>query len=176
MKRKIQRVFFYTFKFLIGLLVYINARLYMQFYNSLLRYFGFKINGVPRFIAKSVKFDDFDLITLGDRLVVSSNVIFLTHDYSYTTGLISIGDKPKTDIGILGPIAVGSNVFIGMNSILLPGTTIGNNVIIGAGSVVRGKIPDNVVINGNPSIIITDIQSHTEKLKAKDYQRTIDKK
>lgn len=176
MKRKIQRIFFHTFKFFIGLLVYVNARWYMKFYNSLLRFYGFKINGTPRFIAKSAKFDDFNLITLGDRLVVSSNVIFLTHDYSYTTGLISIGDKPKTDIGILGPISIGSNVFIGMNSILLPGTTIGNNVIVGAGSVVRGKIPDNVVISGNPAIIISDIQSHTEKLKLKEYQRVVDKK
>ena len=48
-----------------------------------------RINGEPRFIAKSVKFDDFDRIQINDRLVVSMNVHFLTHDYSYTTALIA---------------------------------------------------------------------------------------
>lgn len=176
MKRKIQRIFFYTTKFFIGLLVYLNVRWYMYLYNKLLRVFGLKVNGIPRFIAKSVKFDDFKLITLGDRLVVSSNVIFLTHDYSYTTGLISIGELPQTDIGILGPIKIGNNVFIGMHSILLPGTTVGDNVIVGAGSVVRGKIPENVVINGNPAVIVSDIHSHINKLKERDYNKVVDKK
>lgn len=176
MKRKFQRICFYIFKFFVGLFVYVDGRLYMKLYNRLLRFYGFKLIGIPRFIAKSAKFDDFNMITLGDRLVVSSNVIFLTHDYSYTTGLIAINKKPNTDIGILGSIKTGNNVFIGMNSILLPGTSIGDNVIVGAGSVVRGKVPDDVVISGNPAKIITDIQSHTEKLKLKEYNRVIDKK
>lgn len=148
----------------------------MRYYNWLLKAEGLEMTGVPRFIAKSVKFDDFDMITLGDRVVISSNVIFLTHDYSYTTGLIAIDEKPKTDIGILGPIKVGNNVFIGMNSILLPGTSIGDNVIIGAGSVVRGKVPENVVVSGNPAIIVSDIQSHITKIKQKEYSRLVDSK
>ncbi|MBS4058271.1 MAG: acyltransferase [Bacteroidales bacterium] len=176
MKRKFQRLFFHFFKYLIGLLAYIDSRLFMQLYNKFLKAAGIKLNGVPRFVAKSVKFDDFNMITLGDRLVVSSNVIFLTHDYSYTTGLISIGEKPKTDIGVLGPISIGNNVFIGMNSILLPGTSIGNNVIVGAGSVVRGKIPDNVIISGNPAVVVNDIQSHIVKIKEKNYTRRVDQK
>lgn len=175
MKRKVSRLLFYSIKFLIGLLVYFNSRLYMLLYNRLLKRFGLTLNGTPRFIAKSVKFDDFDLIELGDKSVLSSNVIFLTHDYSFTTGLISLNEKPKTDIGILGRISIGDNVFVGMNSILLPGTSIGNNVIIGAGSVVRGKIPDNVVAAGNPAGIVSDIKSHTEKVKLKSYKRRVDK-
>ncbi len=174
MKRKFQRIYFHGFKFIISLLIYIDSRLYMKYYEKLLRSVGLTLHGSPRFIAKSVRFDDFGLITLGDRLVVSMNVWFLTHDYSFTTGLISINEMPKTDIGLLGPITVGNNVFIGMNSILLPGTTIGNNVIVGAGSIVRGNFPDNVVISGNPAKIISDIQSHTEKLMNKNYNRVID--
>ncbi len=175
MKRKVSRLLFYSIKFLIGLLVYVNSRLYMRLYNRLLKTFGLRLNGTPRFIAKSVKFDDFDLIELGDKSVLSSNVIFLTHDYSFTTGLISLNEKPKTDIGILGPISIGDNVFVGMNSILLPGTSIGKNVIVGAGSVVRGKIPDNVVVAGNPAAIVSDIQAHTEKVKLSSYKRRVDK-
>ncbi len=52
------------------------------------------------------------------------------------------------------PIVIGNDCFIGMNSIILKGTTIGNNVIVGAGSVVHGNFPDNCVIAGNPAKII----------------------
>ena len=157
-------------------LVYTDHRRYMKYYNRILHSAGLKINGTPRFIAYSVKFDDFNLITLGDRVVISSNVIFLTHDYSYTTSLIAINEIPPTDIGMLGPITVGNNVFIGMNALLLPGTTIGNNVIIGAGSIVRGKVADNSVISGNPAVFVGDIRDHANKLKNKDYIKRVDSK
>ena len=176
MKRKIYRLFFYSCKFFIGMVVYLDSRFYMKLYNRLLCTTGLIINGTPRFVAKSAKFDDFNLITLGDRLVVSSNVIFLTHDYSYTTSLISIKKPPKTDIGILGPIFIGNNVFIGMNTILLPGTKIGDNVIVGAGSVVRGTIPDNSVISGNPATVIADIREHAKRLQSKNYIQIVDPK
>lgn len=52
------------------------------------------------------------------------------------------------------PITIGSDCFIGMNSIILKGTTLGNNVIVGAGSVVHGTFPDNCIIAGNPAKII----------------------
>ncbi len=55
------------------------------------------------------------------------------------------------------PIYIGDNCFIGMNSIILKGTTIGNNVVIGAGSVVSGTFPDNCIIAGNPAKIIRQI-------------------
>lgn len=165
MKRKLLKSEFYLLKFIIGLLVYLDGRLYMKYYNKLLKHSGIKINGTPRFIAKSVRFDDHSRITLSDRLVVSMNVHFLTHDYSYTTALIAINEMPKTDIGILRDIKVGNNVFIGMNSLILPGTEIGNNVIVGAGSVVRGKIPDNSVVSGNPAKFVTTINEYAIKVK-----------
>ena len=159
------------------MIAYVDSRLYMKLYNNLLRRNGFNLTGTPRFIAKSVKFDDFSRISLGDRVVISMHVYFLTHDYSYTTALIAIDDQPKTDIGILRSITVGDNVFIGMNSIILPGTTIGNNVIIGAGSVVRGNIPDNSVITGNPASHIMDIREFAEKSKKRvDNDFLVDKK
>ena len=52
------------------------------------------------------------------------------------------------------PILIGDDCFIGMNSIILKGTTIGNNVVVGAGSVVHGTFPDNCIIAGNPARII----------------------
>lgn len=52
------------------------------------------------------------------------------------------------------PIVIGKDCFIGMNSIILKGTTLGNNVIVGAGSVVHGTFPDNCIIAGNPAKIV----------------------
>ncbi|MBB3185983.1 acyltransferase [Microbacter margulisiae] len=177
MKRKISRVKFYFLKSLVGFLVYIDSRWYMKYYHKLLQSAGINFTGIPRFIAKSVRFDDFDRITIGDRFVASMNVHFLTHDYSLTTALIAIGEKPQTDVGMLRNIVVGDNVFIGMNTILLPGTTIGDNVIIGAGSVVRGRVPSNSVIAGNPVQILGSIEEYAEKQKSRINQGLqIDKK
>lgn len=176
-RRIVNKALFHIQKRLIGNIVYFDSRLYMELYYKLLKKQGFKLNGKPRFIARSVRFDDFSRITLGDRLVVSMNVYFLTHDYSYTTALISINDKPSTDVGLVRDIVVGDNVFIGMNSIIMPGTKIGNNVIIGAGSVVRGEVDDFSVIVGNPAIVISDIREYAKKIKfRKDCDLIIDRK
>lgn len=52
------------------------------------------------------------------------------------------------------PIVIGEGCFIGANCIILKGTTLGNNVVVGAGSVVCGTFPDNVIVAGNPAKII----------------------
>lgn len=52
------------------------------------------------------------------------------------------------------PIVIGDDCFIGMNSIILKGTTLGDNVIVGAGSVVHGVFPNNCIIAGNPAKIV----------------------
>ena len=52
------------------------------------------------------------------------------------------------------PTIIGKNVFIGTRSIILKGSKIGDNTIIGAGSVVAGEIPCNVIAAGNPCKII----------------------
>ncbi|HNR12655.1 MAG TPA: acyltransferase [Thermodesulfobacteriota bacterium] len=53
-----------------------------------------------------------------------------------------------------GPIEIGDNVWIGMNSVLLPGVKIGSNVVIGANSVVNCDIPPNSIAIGNPCRIV----------------------
>lgn len=57
------------------------------------------------------------------------------------------------------PITIGKNVFIGMNSLILKGTTIGNNCVIGAGTVLGGTWEDNCVIAGNPARLIRKLDN-----------------
>lgn len=137
----------------------------MQLYLKFLKFFGMNIVGTPRYIGIDVVFDDFNLITLNERVVISNNCHFLTHDYSLTTALISIGEKPSSDMSFFGEIIVGKNVFIGKKSIVLPNTTIGDNVIVGAGSIVRGKIPSNSIIAGNPARVIANIKDTANSWK-----------
>ena len=116
-------------------LSYFNHRLYMSIYTYILKLWKMNISGKPRYIGISTWFDDFDMITLGNRVVISDNCYFLTHDYSITTVMIAMGLEVPHDIAINKGIILGDNVFIGKNSMILPGTEIGNNVIIGAMSV-----------------------------------------
>ncbi len=63
----------------------------------------------------------------------------------------------------VGVICVGNNVFIGNNSILLPGVIIGDNYIIGAGSVVSKNVPENSVVAGNPAKVIMSFSEYADK-------------
>lgn len=165
MKHKLLRLCFCNLKLFIILISYFDHRLFMKLYIPLLKYMGMHINGTPRYIGKDVKFDEFQNITLGDRVVISNECFFLIHDYSITTALISIGEQPKTDVQLIRNILLGNNVFVGKRSIIMPGTVIGNNVIIGAGTVVRGIIPDNSVVIGNPCQIIGSTTGQAYKWK-----------
>ncbi len=69
----------------------------------------------------------------------------------------------------MGGVHIGNNVFIGTGSIVLPGTIIGDDCIIGAGSIVRGSIPSDSLVIGNPAQIVGStsqyISRHKERLE-----------
>ncbi|MCG6369200.1 DapH/DapD/GlmU-related protein, partial [Vibrio fluvialis] len=66
------------------------------------------------------------------------------------------------------PIHIGRNVWIGANSVVLPGVTIGENSVIGAGSVVTKDIPSNVVAVGNPCRVVREIKERDREFYYKD--------
>ena len=55
------------------------------------------------------------------------------------------------------PITIGDNVWIGGSAVVYPGVTIGNNVVVAAGTVVVKDIPNNVIVGGNPAKILKEI-------------------
>lgn len=106
------------------------------------------------------------LITIGDRVTISANVQFVTHD----NGIIKVLDG-KTDV--VGPITVGDGCFIGMNAMLMLGVTLGENCIVGAGSVVTHSFPPHTVLAGNPARAICTTAEYAEKYRdrAIDFSR-----
>ena len=103
------------------------------------------------------------LITIGDDVRLSDNVNFVTHD----GGMHVIRQYKNIPADAFGEIVIGNNVFIGMNSVVLPNVKIGNNVIIGAGSIVTKDIPSNSVAAGIPARVIETIDEYYEKNKKK---------
>jgi maltose O-acetyltransferase len=98
------------------------------------------------------------LVTIGDNVTLAPRVHILAHDASTQTLL------GFTKIGL---VIIGDNVFIGAGSIVLPNVRIGNNVIIGAGSVVTKDIPDNSVAVGNPASVVGKTDEYIDKNKEK---------
>jgi len=159
---------------LLKILSYLNTNLYMKLYTKHLKKIGLSINGVPKFISSDVYFDGkkYSAIHLGDNITISREVMFLTHDYSINVVLGSNGNyirrNSKEKYQIMD-IFVGNNVFIGARASILPNTKIGNNCIIGSCSVVKGTIPDNSVVIGNPCRILTTIDHLNDKMNTNTY-------
>ena len=89
------------------------------------------------------------LIEIGDHVAIANGTVFITHD----GGIRCFRDEFFED-DVFGEIIIGNNVHIGINCTVLLNTIIGDNCIIGAGSVVRGRFPENSVIAGNPAKVI----------------------
>ena len=105
---------------------------------------------------------DVGKITIGDNVLFGPNVSIYTaghpiHPESRNSGY---------EYGI--PVTIGSNVWIGGSCVILPGVSIGNNVVIGAGSVVTKDIPDNVCAAGNPCRVIREITDADRPFYFKD--------
>jgi maltose O-acetyltransferase len=103
--------------------------------------------GARVFVGGGTVFDaDFPfLIAIGDDTVIGPDVMLLAHDAS-----------TRRDIGYsrVAPIVIGRRAFVGARVIVLPGVTIGDDAIVGAGSVVRRNVAPGTVVAGNPARVI----------------------
>ena len=91
-------------------------------------------------------------IVIGSNTNIGGNVKILDNDFHPVDPMERLADN-KYAIGTL-PVHIGENCFIGCNVLILKGSRIGNNCVVGAGAVVSGSFEDNCVIAGNPAKII----------------------
>lgn len=101
------------------------------------------INPAKTFIGDSVIFDTNypDMITIEEGVYITARCIILAHTMHER--------KCKC-----GPVHIKKNAFVGCNTVILHGVTIGENAVIGASSVVTKNIPDNEIWAGNPAHFI----------------------
>lgn len=109
------------------------------------------------------------MLSIGDNVNITLGVHILNHDYSWSV----LKAKYNTVLGGVGKVSIGNNVFIGVNSTILMNTEIGDNVIIGAGSVVHGRIPSNCVVAGNPAKIICSLEEYFTKRRKRQYNEAV---
>ena len=91
-------------------------------------------------------------ITIGNNAMLAPGV----HIYTATHPLDPTERNSGYEYG--KPVNIGDNVWIGGRAVICPGVTIGDNVVVAAGSVVTKDVPDNVVVGGNPAKIIKEIR------------------
>ncbi|NDJ81614.1 sugar O-acetyltransferase [Vibrio campbellii] len=119
---------------------------------------------------------------LGDNVYANFNLTLVDDTYIYIGNSVMIG--PNVTIATAGhpidpdlrrdvaqfniPVRIGDNVWIGANSVVLPGVTIGENSVIGAGSIVTKDIPANVVAVGNPCRVLREVGQHDKEYYFKD--------
>lgn len=115
------------------------------------------------------------LITVGSNCQITTGVRIFTHG----GGNVARNKYPNFDA--FGKVIIGDWVYIGTNSLIMPGVTIGDGALIAAGSVVTKSVPPKVVVGGNPARILSTVDDyirHNEKfnLNSKKLNPTYNRK
>ena len=127
--------------------------------------YGWNIEAGENFFANyGLTILDVGKVTFGNNVMIAPNVSI------YTAGHPIHPDSRNSGYEYGIPITVGNNVWIGGSVVILPGVTIGDNVVIGAGSVVTKDIPDNSVAAGNPCRVIRAITDEDRRFYYKDRE------
>lgn len=118
---------------------------------------------------------NFNLTLVDDTDVFIGNYVMIGPNVTIDTGTHPIRpDIRKKQAQYNLPVTIGDNVWIGAGSIILPGVHIGENTVIGAGSIVTKDIPANVVALGIPCRVVREINEHDMKYYYKDMEIDIE--
>jgi len=100
------------------------------------------------------------LISIGNRVTVSSDVVFINHDGSGWLHRDTRGRRYR-----YAKIEIGDDVFVGARVIIMPGVRIGSNCVIGAGSVLTKSVPSGTVAAGNPARYVCSYDQFISKVE-----------
>lgn len=98
------------------------------------------------------------LIEIGNNVQVTDDVRFFCHGGGWNFR------AKYPDFDYFGKIKVGDNVYIGNCALIMPGVTIGNNVMVGAGAVVTRSVPDDAIMAGNPARIVGNVNELEQRV------------
>jgi len=101
------------------------------------------------------------LVEIGNNVRLNKNLTILTHDGSFYVLL----NKYNEFIATSGKVKVGNNVYFGRNCSVFKGVTIGDNVVIGFGSIVTKDIPSNCIAVGAPAKVVCSLEDYYLKRK-----------
>lgn len=144
------------------LYIYFYCKSNSQRYIAHLRKLGIKIGEgcVVRGLRNSaIDISRPSLVEIGNYVDMNVNFTILTHDYVTSVFL----RKYKTFVNSSGKVKIGNNIYFGKNCTVLKGVTIGDNCIIGAGSLVNKSIPANSVAAGVPAKVICSLDEYYKK-------------
>lgn len=133
--------------------------------------------GEKVWIAKTFNCDNGKKIFIGNNFTGNYNLTILDIREVYIGDNVMIGPNTlittvghplsplarRKHMGIAKPVMIGNDVWIGGNCTILPGVTIGNNVVVAAGAVVTKDVPDNCVVGGVPAKKIKDIENDVDE-------------
>lgn len=109
------------------------------------------------------KIDCSPLVSIGKNCKITDGVRMVHHTGDADLLERCYGSDKTPNVSLKGQINIGNNVFVGEQSIILPDTEIGDNCIIGAGSIVSNNIPPESVAAGNPCEVIMSLQEYRRK-------------
>ena len=131
--------------------------------------YGYNIEVGENFFANY----NFTVLDVG-KVRIGANAQIAPNVSIYTAGHPIHPDSRNSGYEYGISIIIGDNVWIGGNACIMPGVTIGNNVVIGAGSVVTKDVPDNVIAAGNPCKIIRTITEEDRDFYYRDHRFDVD--
>lgn len=104
------------------------------------------------------------LVSIGNHVQITAGTKIFTHGGAFVLR------KKYPDIDFFGKVTIKNNVYIGNNCLIMPGVTIGSNVVVAAGSVVTKSVPDNVVIGGNPARVLCSLSDFEKRMLEKNVK------